>query len=161
MLESRRLLVRRGEGRRLDVFDPDGDPHAPVGVAEDVTGPFGRLLRLSRVEVRELPDESLVFTVARGSVFRRSRVEVHDAQGALVGWIDDGGRIRSVDGRPFAELAGGRVKGPAGVEIGKVSRNGDGALIEMAEELDGRPLAKMLVVSVALVSLGTSASQRR
>ena len=41
----------------------------------------------TKVEVREKPDDSLVFTLRRGFYIFRSRVEVRDAQGELVGYF--------------------------------------------------------------------------
>src|SRR5262245_31522587 len=41
----------------------------------------------TKVEVREKPDDSLLFTLRRGWYLFRSRVEVRDSQDALVGYF--------------------------------------------------------------------------
>src|SRR5690242_1252702 len=98
MLEARRFLVKERvkflqAHQTYDVYDADTEEH--VGIAEERISALNQLLRWfvskqlmpTRIEVREKPDDSLVFTVARGWYPLRSRVEVHDAQGALVGYL--------------------------------------------------------------------------
>jgi hypothetical protein len=177
MLERLRFLVRRraarpGAGDAWDVFDPD--TRQRVGLATEMPGRVatllsrlvGRRLIPARLEVRELPDESLVFEVRRAV---GGRVEVRDAQGTPVGRFTDpchppAGRwlFDRLD-RPFAELAGDREGGefwfalPDGQELGRVTRKGagpdepaDGTLVTLADELAEEPIVKMLLLGAAL-----------
>lgn len=190
MLEARRLLVKERvkflkSHHTYDIYDPDGDLQAPVGIAEEDIGSVVQLLRWfvskqlmpTRIEVREMPDDSLVFTISRGWYLFRSRVEVHDAQGALVGYFKSklitwagGFYVYDPDDGPFAEVKGNfigfkyRMLTPDGsLELGKVSKKWGGVakelftssdtyMVEVAEELDEQPMAKMLVVAAALAT---------
>ncbi len=190
MLESRRLVVKERvkflkSHQTYDIYDPDGDPQTPVAVAEEDISGLKKVLRWfvskallgTRVEVRESPDDSLVFVISRGPYIFRSRVEVHDAQGGLVGYfkskvltIGGGFHVYTADDRHFAEVKGNligfnyRLLTPDGsVELGKVSKqwggvakefftSADSYLVEVAEELDEQPMAKMLVVAAALAT---------
>ncbi len=91
----------------------------------------------TRVEVREKPDDSLVFTLRRGWYIFRSRVEVHDAQGELIGYfkskfftISGGFHVYDKDDKHFAHVKG-RMFGfdyrflteDGKVELGQVSKN--------------------------------------
>lgn len=190
MLEARRLLVKERvkflkSHQTYDIYDPDGDPQTPVGIAEENIGVVKQILRWfvskqllgTRVEVREKPDDSLVFTISRGLYLFRSRVEVHDAQGALVGYfksklltIAGGFHVYTADDKHFAEIKGNligfkyRMLTPDGsVELGKVSKQWGGVakefftssdtyMVETADELAAQPMAKMLVVAAALAT---------
>ena len=132
----------------------------------------------TRVEVREKPDDSLVFTIRRGWYIFRSRVEVRDAQGELVGYfkskfftISGGFHVYDKDDKHFAEVKG-RLLGfdyrfltPDGkVEMGQVSKKlgGSGGLqgdvhlgrhllrARSNPDLAEQPMAKMLLLAAAL-----------
>ena len=188
MLEARRFLVRERvkylqSHQTYDVYDADTEEQ--VGVAEETISGLNKLLRWfvskqlmpARVEVREKPDDSLVFTVGRGWYVFRSRVEVHDAQGALVGYLKSkliswsgGFYVYDKDDKQFAEVTGNligftyRMVTPDGaVELGRVSKKWQGItreiftsadtyLVEANEDLDEQPLAKMLVLAAALAT---------
>ena len=94
MLEHSTFLVRErvkvfASHNTYDIFAGDSDAKDPIGVAEEDLGFLTKLLRWfvskqllpTRVEIREKPDDSLVFSISRGIYIFRSRVEVHDAQG--------------------------------------------------------------------------------
>jgi uncharacterized protein YxjI len=190
MLEARRFLVKERvkflkSHHTYDLYDPDGDPKEPVGVAEETIGTLAQILRWfvskqlmpTRIEVREKPDDSLVFTISRGWYIFRSRVEVHDSQGALVGYFKSkliswsgGFTVYDPNDKPFADVKGNfigfkyRMTTPDGaVELGNVSKKWGGVakelftssdtyLVEVAEDLDEQPIAKMLVVAAALAT---------
>ena len=186
MLESRKFLVKErvkilAAHATYDIYD--GDTQQPVGTAEEEIGFVTRVLRWfvskqlmpTRVEVREKPDDSLVFAVSRGFYLLRSRVEIHDAQGVLVGYLKSklfsfsgGFHVYDARDKPFAEVKGNlfgfkyRVLTPEGdFEMGKVSKewgglakelftSADSYMIEIHEDLHEQPLAKMLVLAAAL-----------
>ena len=188
MLESRRFLVKERvkflkSRHTYDIFDPDGNPADPVGVAEEELGVVTQVLRWfvskqlmpTRVEVREKPDDSLVFVIRRGWYLFRSRVEVLDAHGTPVGYFTSklfswggGFHVSTADGKPFAEVKGNFigfkyrvVSADGGFELGKVSKqwagiakelftSADTYLVEVTDDLDSQPIAKMLVLAAAL-----------
>jgi uncharacterized protein YxjI len=166
-----------------DIIEPEsGDV---VGVAQEKVGGLVQLLRWfiskhimpTRVEVREKPDDSLVFTIRRGAYIFRSRVEVLDAQGNLVGYfkskvftISGGFHIYDKDDNHFAEIKG-RLLGfdyrfvtPDGkLEMGRVSKkltmasavrelftSADTYAVEVNPDLAEEPFAKMLILAAAL-----------
>ena len=188
MLEARRFLVKERvkflqAHHTYDVHDADTEEQ--IGIAEEVISTLTQVLRWfvskqlmpTRIEVREKPDDSLVFTISRGWYVFRSRVEVHDAQGALVGYLKSklitwsgGFYVYDRGDKQFAEVKGNligfkyRVLTPDGaVELGKVSKqwrgltkelftSADTYLVEINEDLDEQPLAKMLVLAAALAT---------
>ena len=186
MLERNRFVVREHvkfltDRNTYDILD--ADTGEPVGTAQEQIGPTVRLLRWfvskhlmpTRVEVREKPDDSLVFTIRRGGYIFRSRVEVLDSQGELVGsfrskvlTISGGFRVFDKDGNQFAEVKGRlfgfdyRFVTPDGkVELGRVSKKWGGVAkelftsadtygVEVSPDLAEQPLAKMLILAAAL-----------
>ena len=187
MLEPRRFMVKERVKflkafHTYDVYD--GDTAELVGVAEEKIGLVTQLLRwfVSKklmptvIEVREKPDDALVFTIRRGWYVLRSRVEVHDAQEQLVGYFrskliswSGGFYVYDRDDRQFAEVRGSfvgfnyRMLTPDGrVELGRVTKkfhlvrdlftSADTYMVEVAEDLQEQPLAKMLVVAAALAT---------
>ena len=186
MLERNRFVVREHvkfltDRNTYDILD--ADTGEPVGTAEEHIGPTVRLLRWfvskhlfpTRVEVREKPDDSLVFTIRRGGYIFRSRVEVLDSQGELVGsfrskvlTISGGFRVYDKHGNEFAEVKGRlfgfdyRFVTPDGkVELGRVSKKWGGVAkelftsadtygVEVSPDLAEQPLAKMLILAAAL-----------
>lgn len=186
MLEPLRYLVKEqvkflASHATYDIFDAETSDQ--IGVAEEVIGPVTQVLRWfvskqlmpTTVEVREKPDDSLVFTIIRGWYLFQSRVEIHDAQGDLVGYFKS--KILSWSGgfwvydrkdREFAEVKGNfigfkyRVLTPdGGVELGKVSKtwagvvkelftSADTYMVEVNEDLNEQPISKMLVLAAAL-----------
>ncbi len=188
MLEARRFLVKErvkilAAYNTYDIYDADTEEQ--VGVAEEKVGVLTQLLRWfvskqlmsTRVEVREKPDDSLVFTISRGWYIFRSRVEVHDAQGSLVGYFQSklitwsgGFHVYDQAGKQFAEVTGNfigfkyRMTTPDGrVELGRVTKqwkgltreiftSADTYMVEANEDLDEQPMAKMLVLAAALAT---------
>jgi uncharacterized protein YxjI len=161
----------------------DGDTGEQVGTAEEHIGPFVRLLRWfvskhlmpTRVEVREKPDDSLVFTIRRGGYLFKSRVEVLDAQGEEIGFfrskvltISGGFQVYDKAGNDFALIEGKwlgfdyRFVTPDGtVQLGRVSKKWEGLAkelftsadtygVEVSPDLAEQPLAKMLILAAAL-----------
>ncbi|MDB5308299.1 MAG: hypothetical protein JWO38_2501 [Gemmataceae bacterium] len=161
----------------------DGESGEQTGTAQEVIGLLVKALRWvmskqllpTRVEVREKPDDSLVFTIRRGVYLFRSRVEVLDAQGALIGYfrskiltISGGFHVYDKDDKHFAEVKGKmfgfdyRFRTPDGkMELGRVSKKWGGVMkelftsadsygVEINPELAEQPMAKMLILAAVL-----------
>jgi len=164
----------------------NGETGALVGTAVENIGTLTQLLRWvmskqflpTTVEVREKPDDSLVFTVRRGAYLFRSRVEVRDAQGQLVGYfkskfltISGGFHVYDKDDKYFAHVKG-RMFGfnykflteDGTVELGEVSKklgglaglakemffSADNYFLKVNPDLAEQPLAKMLLLAATL-----------
>ncbi len=163
----------------------DAESGAPIGFAEETIGTLTKGLRWvmskallpTRIEVREKPDDSLVFTLRRGWYIFKSRVEVHDADGNLIGYfkskvltISGGFHVYDKDDHHFAEVKGKwvgfnyRFLSPDHkVEMGKVSKklgamglvkemftSADTFAVEVNPDLADEPLAKMLILAATL-----------
>jgi uncharacterized protein YxjI len=188
MLEARRYLVKErvkflASHKTYDIYDADTEEE--IAVAEEKIGFLTQALRWfvskqlmpTRVEIREKPDDSLVFTISRGWYLFRSRVEVHDAQGALVGYFKSkiltwsgGFYVYDKNDQQFAEVKGNfigfkyRMLTPDGqVELGHVSKqwkglareiftSADTYMVETNDDLTEQPMAKMLVLAAALAT---------
>jgi uncharacterized protein YxjI len=163
----------------------DADTGEAIGLAQEDIGIMTQLLRWfvskqflpTRLEVREKPDDSLVFALRRGWYLFRSRVEVLDANNQLVGYfkskfftISGGFHVYDKDDRHFAEVKGKlfgwnyRFLSPDGkLEMGHVSKklgamgilkemftSADTFGVEISEELADEPMAKMLILAATL-----------
>ncbi|MDP6545737.1 MAG: phospholipid scramblase-related protein [Phycisphaerae bacterium] len=102
MLSRKTYFIREHVGfmkltDTYDILDPETQDQ--VGIAKEKAGGFLKLLRLV-MNKRLLPtkifiyegsdpeDESkLLFSIQRGFTFLRSKVDVYDAEGSLVGWF--------------------------------------------------------------------------
>ena len=166
-----------------DIYD--GDTEEQIGIAEEKRDFFTRIFRWfvskqlmpTRVEVRETSDNSLVFVITRGWYLFRSRVEIHDADGMMIGYfksklISFGGGFYVYDksDKQFAEVKGNlfgfnyRVVTPEGdFEMGTVTKKWGGVAkelftssdtyrVEVNEDLQHQPIAKMLVLATALAT---------
>ena len=157
-----------------------------VGSARETIGGFTQAMRWiiskhlmpTTVEVREKPDDSLVFTLRRGWYIFRSRIEVRDAMGQLVGFfkskfftISGGFHVYDKDGKYFAHVKG-RMFGfnyrflteDGKVELGSVAKriggvgglarevffSADNYFLEVNPELAEQPMAKMLLLAATL-----------
>lgn len=188
MLDAQRYLVKERVKflkafASYDIYEGDDGSPDLVGSAEEKVSGLVQVLRWfvskalmgTTIEVREKPDDALVFTITRGSYVFRSRVEVRDGQGELVGYfkskvftIGGGFHVYTADDRHFAEVKGNligfnyRVLTPDhAVELGKVSKQWGGVAkelftsadtyaVELADDLQEQPIAKMLVLAAAL-----------
>lgn len=127
------------------------------------------------LEVRETEDESLVFMVHRAMGWWRRRIDIYDADDRWMGcgekrafWGQGGFWIYDRRNLPFAQIRGAfqsrgyRFLGPDGRELGTVTRERteprteasapvQHCLVSISDELAGQPLAKMLLLGVALV----------
>lgn len=157
-----------------------------VGVAVERIGIVTQLLRwvMSKhllptvLEVREKPDDSLVFSLSRRGYIFRSRVEVRDAMGALVGYfkskfltISGGFQVYDKNNKYFAEVKGRLfgfdyrfVTADGAVELGQVSKkiqglagiarevffSADNYFLRVSPDLADQPLAKMLLLAATL-----------
>ncbi len=169
MLESPSLLLRPwtpvpgdGDERRLPRSWArailDAATHAALGSASWRTRPAPALLRwLVRpvVEVFETEDQSLLCTL-RGPWGPASSWQVRDAEGRSVGTVhrsallDPFGRCLAVI-EPAAE-GGARFRSPNGRPRGMLEVAPEGARLTFADELDGDPFARMLLLAAALIN---------
>lgn len=169
--------------KTYDIFDPDTKKQ--IGTAEEAISGLVKMLRWvidakfmgTKIEIRELPDNALVFTIRRGPYFFRSRVEVLDSNGDLVGYfkskifsLSGGFHVYGKDDKHFADVKGNftgfkyRVLTPDHkVELGKVSKewgglvkelftSADSYLVDIADDLKEQPIAKMLVLATCLAT---------
>ncbi len=188
MLETRRYMVKEQvkffkSHHSYDIFD--GDTEVQIGVAEEKIDFLTNMLRWfvskqlmpTRVEVREIPDNSLVFTISRGWYLFRSRVEIHDADGVMVGYLKSkifsfsgGFHVYDKNDKQFAEVKGNlfgfnyRVLTPDhDYEMGKVTKkwggiakelftSADTYMVEVNDDLQEQPIGKMLVLAAALAT---------
>ncbi|VTS06286.1 phospholipid scramblase-related protein [Tuwongella immobilis] len=185
MLERLKFLVRERVAwlktvDQFDIFDPDTQEQ--IGIAEEKVSGFVQAIRYiiskkltpSRFEIRELPDNSLVFEMRRNVGFLKFRVDVFDAQGEKIGYfmskvfsLGGGFHVYTADGTKFAEVKGGftgwhfKFLATDGQQIGEVSKKYEGIakelftsadtyLVSISEELAEQPLAKMLLLATSI-----------
>jgi hypothetical protein len=164
----------------------NGESGELVGQAKENIGVITQMLRWvmskqflpTTVEVHEKPDDSLVFTLRRGFYIFRSRVEVRDAQGELVGYfkskfftISGGFHVYDKNDKYFAHVKG-RMFGfdyrflteDGKVELGQVSKvigglggiaremffSADNYFLKLNPDLADQPMAKMLLLAATL-----------
>jgi uncharacterized protein YxjI len=163
-----------------DIFDPESGEQ--VGVAKENPGALISTLRWfvskklmpTKVEVREHPEGSLVFTIRKPVALFRQTVEVYDAEDRKVGYfksklfaIGGGFYVYDKNDKQFAEVKG-KWTGweftfltPDGVEMGRVTKKWAGALRELftsadnyvvtiSNDLAEQPIAKMLLLAATL-----------
>jgi uncharacterized protein YxjI len=185
MLELQNYLVREQIAvlRMTDVYDIlDPESGKQVGIAEETRGTFAMLLSMfmnknlltRKIEVREHPEGSLVFTMRKPTSFFQPKVEVFDAQGERVGYFVSklfsfGGGFNVYDkhDRPFAEIQGKwtgwdfTFRTPDGHEMGWVTKkwagmlkqlftSADNYVVSISDDLADQPIAKMLLLAAAL-----------
>ena len=128
--------------------------------------------------MREKPDDSLVFSLKRSGYLFKSRLEVRDSMGVLVGYFKSkvltfggGFYVYGKDDKYFAEVKGNLigfdyrfVTADGSVELGQVTKKieglsglsrelfftADNYLLRVNGELTDQPLAKMLLLAAAL-----------
>jgi uncharacterized protein YxjI len=151
-----------------------------IGTAEQSTGLMAKLLGSvtgeppTRIEFREKPDDSLVFTVRRTGYLLK-KVQVVDAQGVVLGTykskrfsLSGGFHVYDKDGKHVAEIRGKMFKAaytffqPDGkTEMGKVGKTWGGAMralftsadtygVEIAPAFAEDPKTKMLILGAAV-----------
>ena len=163
-----------------DIFDPESGKQ--VGVAKEVPGALISTLRWfiskklmpTKVEVREHPEGSLVFTIKKPVALFRETVEVYDAEGHKVGHfkskifsICGGFYVYDKNDSQFAEVRGKwtgwefEFVTPEGHNMGRVTKKWAGALKELftkadtyvvsiADDLAEQPIAKMLLLAATI-----------
>jgi uncharacterized protein YxjI len=190
MLESNTFAVREHKSilstaQRYDVLN--SETGELLGIAEERIGVLTQALRFflgksmlpTTVELREKPDDSLVFSLHRSAYLFQSRVEVRDAMGLLVGYfkskvlpICGGLQLYDKDGNHFAEVKGRHLghnyqflTADGTRELGAVSKTFDGVaglvaeilfsadiyFVTVSPELGDQPIAKMLILAATLV----------
>src|SRR6266851_5591464 len=135
MLECQTLFIHSKDATALQrIVDPD----------TGVTLGHARWL-MSNLEVRELDDEPLLFTVRRRWLFFRRRV-LRDADGNVIGFVG-GGVIQDRWGRCLATREGGNAtsvfQGRMGQEIAILRSGQEGCRLTFGAELEGEPFVKM------------------
>lgn len=177
MLERDTLVVCSEGPKRFRILCPVAGK--VVGEGRDLSGflatalrrVFGKRLTRTVVEVREKPDDSLVFNIEKIGILT-SRLMVRDAMGRRVGQMEASSltfRIFEKDNALFATAAGPRadlrfVSDDGSRELGRITRipseqsgtdTADGAAeasrLSFSPELEDQPLAKMLLLAAALV----------
>ena len=186
MLEADKFAVKEQvkflkSSQSYEIFD--GDSGELIGTAQEVIGGLNKTLRWviskalmpTRFEIREKPDDALLFVIRRGAYIFRSRVEVLNADGELIGFfrskiltIGGGFHVYDKDGKHFAEVKGNligfnyRIRTPdKEVELGTVKKkwggmarelfsSADSYLVDISDELRDQPVAKMLTLATAL-----------
>jgi uncharacterized protein YxjI len=164
----------------------NGETGEVVGTAIEKIGGLTKFLRWfvskqlmpTTVEVREKPDDSIVFSISRGWYLFRSRVEVRDADGQLVGYfkskfftISGGFHVYDKDDKYFANVQGKMfgfnykfLTDDGKVELGEVSKkigglaglarevffSADNYFLKVNPDLGEQPLAKMLLLAATL-----------
>lgn len=189
MLECNRFAIQEHKKILSSVQSYDirnGETGEIVGTAIETIGALTKALRWvmskhllpTRIEVREKPDDSLVFSLRRGMYIFKSRVEVRDAQDQLVGYfrskfftISGGFHVYDKDSKHFAHVKG-RMFGfdyrflteDGKVELGRVAKklggvagmarelffSADNYFLEVNPELADQPMAKMLLLAATL-----------
>jgi len=163
-----------------DIFDPESGEQ--VGVAKEVPGALVSTLRWfiskklmpTKVEIREHPEGSLVFTIKKPVGLFREIVQVYDADGHKIGHfksklfsIGGGFNVYDKNDQQFAEVKGKwtgwdfEFVTPEGHRMGKVSKKWAGALKELftnadtyvvsiSDDLADQPIAKMLLLAATI-----------
>jgi uncharacterized protein YxjI len=185
MLERQRFFIKEQVAflkttDTYDIFDPDTQEQ--IGTAVENPGTLityarfliNKQLMPTKVEVRELPDESLVFTIHRPFSMWRARVEVYDAEDELVGYFKSkvfswtgGFWVYDKNDNQFAEVKGNWVGWdfkfltPDGRELGIITKkwagfakelftSADNYIVVIDDSLADQPIAKMLLLAAAL-----------
>ena len=146
MLERARLRVR--EAGRASVVE-DADTGVFQGTARPVMLPPWWLPVRTAREVREAGDAPLVFTIRRAWSLL-PRLEVHDAEGRLVGSLV--GRVVSDRNGCQVATAGadGAFRSPDGSVLARVARARADVEISFAEETATDPFLRMLLLAAVL-----------
>lgn len=186
MLEADKFIVKEQvkflkSSQSYEIFD--ADTQQLIGTAEEKIGGLNKMLRWviskalmpTRFEIREKPDDALLFVIRRGAYIFRSRVEVLNADGELIGYfrskiltIGGGFHVYDKNDNHFAEVKGNiigfnyRILTPdKAVELGSVKKKWGGVgrelftsadtyLVDIADDLKDQPVAKMLTLATAL-----------
>jgi len=188
MLEADKFMVKEqvkffASHHTYDIFD--GDTQKQIGTAEEKISTLTKLLRWvvskslmpTLIEVREKPDDSLVFSLRRGWYLFRSRLEVLNSDGEVIGYfksklisISGGFHVYDKVDQHFADVKGNfigfkyRVLTPDHqVELGRVSKewggiakelftSSDTYMVDINDDLKDNPLSKILVLAAALAT---------
>src|SRR5262249_29768489 len=106
----------------------------------------------SLLEVRELEDEPLVFTLNRWWLLLGRRV-VRDAEGKVVGFVGSA-EVQDRWGYRLARQGTGenRFRGKEGQVLAVLERVVDASRLTFSGELEGEPFIKMLLLAAVLVA---------
>lgn len=189
MLECNRFAIQEHKKILSSVQSYDirnADTGEVVGFARENIGGLTQTLRWlmskhllpTTVEVREKPDDSLVFTLRRGWYIFRARVEVRDSMGQLIGYfkskfftLGGGFHVYDKDDKYFAHVKGSLfgfnykfLTEDGTVELGHVAKkigglagvgremffSADNYYLEVNPTLAEQPMAKMLLLAATL-----------
>lgn len=186
MLEADKFVVKEQakflkSAQSYEIFD--ADTQELIGTAVETIGGLNKMLRWviskalmpTRFEIREKPDDALLFVIRRGAYIFRSRVEVLNADGELIGYfrskiltIGGGFHVYDKNDNHFAEVKGNiigfnyRIRTPdKEVELGTVKKKWGGVgrelftsadtyMVDISDDLRDQPVAKMLTLATAL-----------
>jgi len=179
---ERSLFVVKEKGKLFssrESYEILDDAGKVIGTAEQSTGALAKIIGMmtgeppTKIEFREKPDDSLVFTVRRTGYLLK-KVQVVDAQGAVVGTykakrfsLSGGFHVYDQTGKHVAEIRGKLLKAdytffaPDGkTEMGKVSKkwgglkaaltSADTYAVQIAPGFEDQPTVKMLILGAAI-----------
>jgi hypothetical protein len=153
MLEHHALLVQsRTSAAVQTILDGDGGlalgfAHWPPQAPRAWWPSFGHCL----VEVHEQEDEPLLFTVHRAWSLLPRR-EVRDADGHPVGSLL-GRLIQDALGRTIAAWQDGVFRNPYQRILADLAPSSGGMRLSFADDLNGEPFVKMLLLAATLVNV--------
>ena len=182
MLEYQRYLIvptRRWFAAGPSWHIHDAESGTLIGLIEESIGWLSRIIRYtlsrriarSRYDVRELLDESLLFSIVKPSGLFARRYDVVDSQDDFVGSI--GKRqtwdVRDRHGTTIARTAGSIAQGTYEIitaegkfTLAEVKRNGRGPFtIDLADDFDESPFAKMLILGIVFLIELSSPTRKR
>lgn len=175
MLESRTFLISRDSAKldgtqRCGIADPASG--ANLGYALEISEAIVRLVRLflsesiapKRIEVREQPDDSLLMVLTRGWTFLSAQYEIRDAAGELVGIVKRSSSrpasyaIFDAYDKQFADARGNfsqrdyQIRTPEqDYTLCRVRPVGDAVRLDISDDLDEQPPAKMRILAAVLI----------
>lgn len=185
MLDLQNWLIKERVGfmKMVDVFDIlDPQTQQTVGIAKEEPGSFVTVCRWvlskkllpTKVEIRKVPGDELVFTISKPVSFWQTQVDVLDATGKRLGYFKSkvlsfsaGFWVYDDKDNLFAEIKGKwhgwdfKFLTPDGVELGSVAKkwaglakelftSADNYVVSVAPQLANQPIAKMLLLGAAL-----------
>ena len=164
MLDRQSYFIREHVGlmklaETYDILDPE--TQEPLGIAKEKPGTLTHVLRMfiakknlpTKIFVYEGTDpnnqDQLLFSIRKGSMFIRTRVNICDAEGQVLGWLKSklfslGGAFRVFDaeGNEVALVKGDwkgwnfRFLDPQNNELGKISKKWSGIGKELFTSAD-------------------------
>jgi hypothetical protein len=149
MLEREKLFIRDAEADGSRWIE-DLESGTRLGTSRPATEGGRWLPFLTVLEVREVGDAPLVFTVRRRWVFLPGRV-VRDAEARHVGTVI-GSRVQGPGDRRIVLGYDGAFRGDDGRVLARMRREKGGTSLHFSEECAADPFGKMLLLATVLHS---------